>query len=63
MNASRSPMFDVSVSTRIIKLQGNATAPWVVCTLDAVPVILARFENRAAAQAWQQGLGNRRQAA
>ena len=63
MTASNSPTFDSSLSTRILKLESSMATPWVVCTLDAVPIILARFENLAAAEVWQQGLCGRNRAA
>ena len=52
MTAFDSSTFEKSVSTRVLKLTTSGSSPWVVCTLDAVPVILARFESRDAAEAW-----------
>ncbi|MCH2162683.1 MAG: hypothetical protein MK085_12530 [Phycisphaerales bacterium] len=63
MNASNSSMFETTLGTRVIKLGGSGNNPWVVCTLDAVPVILARFTNRETAVDWQNRLRTRARAA
>ncbi len=56
--ASRAP-----VMTRVLRLNTAGENPWVVCTLDAVPVILARFSCQAEAENWQGSLSPRQQAA
>ncbi|MEE2907744.1 MAG: hypothetical protein VX527_07915 [Planctomycetota bacterium] len=63
MTASKASMFESTLSTRVLKLTTSGSMPWVVCTLDAVPVILARFEDRAGAEAWQEQLRSRSRAA
>ncbi|MAT81859.1 MAG: hypothetical protein CMJ29_09495 [Phycisphaerae bacterium] len=63
MNASNSSMFQNSVCTRVLKLTTSGSNPWVVCTLDSVPVILARFESREAAEAWHNQLSSKSKAA
>ena len=63
MTASKSSMFEPSLSTRVLKLTTTGSMPWVVCTLDAVPVILARFEDRVGAETWQEQLRARSRAA
>ncbi|MCH2152177.1 MAG: hypothetical protein MK089_02440 [Phycisphaerales bacterium] len=63
MNASSSHKFESAVTTRILKLESASADPWVVCTLDAVPIILARFSTRESAEQWQAGLRMKTRAA
>lgn len=52
-----------SRNTRIICLNTTSDTPWVVCTMDAVPVILARFSSHTKAKDWQTQLCHKRTAA
>ena len=63
MTASSSREFKSAVTTRILKLESSGDDPWVVCTLDAVPIILARFASRESAERWQAGLSMNMRAA
>ena len=63
MTASSSREFKSAVTTRILKLETSGDDPWVVCTLDAVPIILARFPSRESAEQWQVGLRMKMRAA
>jgi hypothetical protein len=63
MTASSSREFESAVTTRILKLESASSDPWVVCTLDAVPIILARFSSRETAEHWQAGLSMKMRAA
>ena len=63
MKASNSSTLQSSVCTRVLKLTTTGSNPWVVCTLDSVPVILARFECRQAAEAWQSRIASKSKAA
>ncbi len=49
--------------TRVLRLNSASEKPWVVCTLDAVPVILARFSCQTEAENWQGNLTPRQEAA
>ena len=62
MKASNSSTYQTSVCTRVLKLT-SGSSPWVVCTLDSVPVILARFESRESAEAWQGRVSSNTKAA
>ena len=57
------PAYSSGPSTRILKIERANSSPWVVCTQDAVPIILARFATQEQAEQWQSGLHFRRLAA
>lgn len=63
MNASNCQINRNTATTRVLRLNTSDKNAWVVCTLDAVPVILARFDCRSQAESWQGTLSSRKQAA
>lgn len=63
MKATNTQASCTPVTTRVLRLNTSGENPWVVCTLDAVPVILARFSSQTDAENWQGSLSPRQQAA
>ncbi|MDG2093959.1 MAG: hypothetical protein P8J89_01655 [Phycisphaerales bacterium] len=63
MNTMNNQVSRNTASTRVLRLNTAEKNAWVVCTLDAVPVILARFDCRSEAENWQGALSTRQQAA